>query len=94
LCGCKVGDLLGFRVLENGGVSVISPTGQKFVYDKILVDGKRKELEEEAKPKPKPRRKAPAARKRAPAKKPAASKAKAKPAVKSSAVSAADEKKH
>ena len=75
LCGCEPGELLSYRVCENGDIVVIAPTGQKFVYAKILVDGKREELATKAKPEPKPRRKAPEAKKRAPAK-PAASKAK------------------
>ena len=67
LCGCEPGELLSYRVRENGDISVIAPTGQKFVYAKVLVDGQRKDMEEKAKPKPKPKA-VPKARKRAPAK--------------------------
>jgi len=80
LYGCEPGELLSYRERKNGDISVIAPTGQKFVYAKILIDDQRKELAESKKlttkpilpkpmkPEPKPRRKAPAARKRAPAK--------------------------
>lgn len=68
LYGCEPGELLSHRERENGDISVIAPTGQKFVYAKVLVDGQRKSMEEMAKPEPTPRRKAPAARKRALAK--------------------------
>ena len=54
--GCEVEELLGFRACENGDLSIIAPTGQKFVYPATQVEAKRAEL----KPKPKPRRKAPA----------------------------------
>ena len=68
LCGCSPDELMGFRSRSNGDLSVIAPTGQKFVYAKVLVDGQREIMEAKAKPEPKPRRKAPATRRRAPAK--------------------------
>ena len=71
LYGCGPGELLSYRERENGDISVIAPTGQKFVYAKVLVDGQREKMAAASKPKPKPkpepkpRRKAPVARKRA-----------------------------
>ena len=80
--GCNVEEILSFRLLPSGGINIIAPTGQKFTYS----DGELEEqLHKVTKPEPKPRRKAPLARKRAPAKKPAASKAKAQPASKADA---------
>ena len=49
LCGCEPGELLSYRVCENGDISVIAPTGQKFVYAKVLADGVREELATKAK---------------------------------------------
>jgi hypothetical protein len=32
LLDCKPGELMAYRDLEDGGLSVIAPTGQKFIY--------------------------------------------------------------
>ena len=82
LWGCEPGEVLSYRVCENGDIYVIGPTGQKFLYTKVLVDEQREILEAKAKPKPKPRAR------RTPAK------AKPKLASKPSAISTNDEKKH
>jgi len=96
LYGCEPGELMSYRMRENGDISVIAPTGQKFVYAKVLVDQQREKMLAKAEPQVRPKvapKPEPRARKRAPAK-PAASKAKAKPVSKPSAISSADEKKH
>jgi len=63
LYGCSACDLMKVRYGKDGEMVVIAPTGQKFVYPKEEVDGKRKELEAKVKPKqvrtkPKAKRKA------------------------------------
>jgi hypothetical protein len=58
ICGCEVGEVISYRLMSNGFISIIAPTGQKFVYSAEQLEEKRAELA----PKPKPKRKAPTRR--------------------------------
>jgi len=58
LYGCEPQELMKVRELENGGLVVIAPTGQKFVYSADQVEKKREEL------KPRPAARKPATRRR------------------------------
>ena len=48
--GCKVSELMSYGISDVGRVSIIAPTGQKFIYSA-------EQIAEAMKPKPKPKAK-------------------------------------
>ena len=56
--GCEAGEIISYRLMDNGFISIIAPTGQKFVYSAAQLEDKRKALEPSRRAKPAaPRRK-------------------------------------
>ena len=51
ICGCKVEEIISYRMMENGFISIIAPTGQKFVYSADQIEEQRKALAPRRKPK-------------------------------------------
>jgi hypothetical protein len=49
--GCKAEEIISYRLMDNGFISIIAPTGQKFVYSDEQLEAKREALKPSRKPK-------------------------------------------